>query len=642
MSIRKRSDVSFVKKSLPCPLYAADFDPCNRGYLVVGGGGGESKTGVANQISVLDVSNRAEITTAVDIELSRDEDNVQSLASLSTKDGLIVFAGINSSMKDQNAGKNEHLRSFEVKCPPRKKQKTEAASGDEKGEWSLLGKRSLFKTSTAATKETYQRILRLSRSRKQEAGTKRIGAIASSMAKESEIIVFDATTTVPDKPGVLATVELPDGQEAADLDLAEQEDGEFSLVYCTDYDLNEQTYKYDFKSKKTEKTPKGPRRVRQMPFPDAMESPGSRPKFRSVRFLNESNVVALLNKPNKKGAVLQIFHLYPTGPAILIQEKSLPRHIKSAVSMDVCTLDAGKDGDLQVVVAIAGQDQSIEVYTTDYRGKWDTFSNFKGYLTLRDVHEQGITKICFSTFRPPTEITKSSSPKQHIRLASVSMGNTVVVDTFPVTPLDTRERSSRYVLSQPSSLSSETWKLLMIMAVLLAGVAFLLQTIYVNSGTFIEPFSEYFRGQKTTTYYDILPTASIIPKTSPSQILEEEKKELLHDLLSSHSVPHPTSALPDDTEQQPAIILRPAGEADDSTGIVLDTHPDKDALLQHPDTDAKHWHELEEHQKASWKEKLKAAGHWAEEEGETIFKGILFSEYAGAIGAAAADILREL
>jgi len=44
------SKVSFAKTSTTYPLFAAEFDPYNRGYLVVGGGGGESKTGVPNQI----------------------------------------------------------------------------------------------------------------------------------------------------------------------------------------------------------------------------------------------------------------------------------------------------------------------------------------------------------------------------------------------------------------------------------------------------------------------------------------------------------------------------------------------------------------------------------------------------------------
>jgi hypothetical protein len=50
MPFQSKSDVSYAKHKLLYPIYAADFDPYRRGYLVVGGGGGESSTGIANQI----------------------------------------------------------------------------------------------------------------------------------------------------------------------------------------------------------------------------------------------------------------------------------------------------------------------------------------------------------------------------------------------------------------------------------------------------------------------------------------------------------------------------------------------------------------------------------------------------------------
>ncbi|TKA56799.1 hypothetical protein B0A49_06446, partial [Cryomyces minteri] len=93
--------VSFTKVTLSYPLYAADFDPYNRGYLVVGGGGGEGRSGVGNKLTLLDVSDRSKLITAAEVDLSRDEDSVTSLANLASKDGLITFAGINSSEADQ-------------------------------------------------------------------------------------------------------------------------------------------------------------------------------------------------------------------------------------------------------------------------------------------------------------------------------------------------------------------------------------------------------------------------------------------------------------------------------------------------------------------------------------------------------------
>ena len=38
------------KLTLSCPLFAADFDPRNPGFLLVAGGGGEGRSGVGNKI----------------------------------------------------------------------------------------------------------------------------------------------------------------------------------------------------------------------------------------------------------------------------------------------------------------------------------------------------------------------------------------------------------------------------------------------------------------------------------------------------------------------------------------------------------------------------------------------------------------
>jgi hypothetical protein len=43
-------------------------------------------------------------------------------------------------------------------------------------------------------------------------------------------------------------------------------------------------------------------------------------------------------------------------------------------------------------------------------------------------------------------------------------------------------------------------------------------------------------------------------------------------------------------------------------------------------------------QQSYWKKKLKEAGQWAEHEGESVLKGVLWSTYAQV----AAEVLREL
>ncbi|KAK3075249.1 hypothetical protein LTR53_001614 [Teratosphaeriaceae sp. CCFEE 6253] len=647
------SKVSFAKTTLGYPLFAAEFDPYNRGYLVVGGGGGESKTGVPNQISVLDVSNRAKITIAVEIDLSRDEDSVQSLGSLATKDGLITFAGINSSQANQNAGKNEHLRAFDIRYPPRKRQKTETSDAGDQRRIEPIGKRSLFKRSTAAKSETYQRLLRLSQARRRDGGgSKRIGAVATGMAKDGEIVVFDATSATPTESDILARIDLPEGDEAADLDVSESETSEFSLAYSTDYDLYEQTYAYDFATKKVDKRPNGPRRVHQMPYPDASDKVKSRSKFRSVRFLNSQNVITLSNRPNKSGTDLRIFHLYPTGPANLVLVKSLPSRIKSAVSLDVCALDADKAGNQQVAIAVAGQDISIEIYVTNYQRATDTFSPFKSYLTLRDVHEHQITKLCFSAFHSPSrapdaepagtdsngqpvpekkvEVGLHPGP-QYIRLASVSYGNTVVVDTLPLQPLEPQNKRSRYVLSHPSDEKFTMIAYVSVITMIVLVTAFLLQSFLTgfsegNGGVFgLLPYSwrEFLdkpaaaaRGAKYTL-------ASKVESSVPSNL--PVVKARLRDLLASR----------DTSGSKNALVVRSDA---DSTGVSVDVHPDAEAYVKE-DTKAMHWEQMDQQQREGWKARLVQAGEWAESEGESVLKGILFSGYAGAIGQMAAGVV---
>ena len=43
--------VPSAKLTLSCPLFAADFDPRNHGFLLVAGGGGEGRSGVGNKIA---------------------------------------------------------------------------------------------------------------------------------------------------------------------------------------------------------------------------------------------------------------------------------------------------------------------------------------------------------------------------------------------------------------------------------------------------------------------------------------------------------------------------------------------------------------------------------------------------------------
>jgi len=79
-------------------------------------------------------------------------------------------------------------------------------------------------------------------------------------------------------------------------------------------------------------------------------------------------------------------------------------------------------------------------------------------------------------------------------------------------------------------------------------------------------------------------------------------------------------------ETPKAIIVREESLGEISTEVI---HSDADVVKQET---LRKWEELSESQKKSWKRKLVDAGHWAEQQGENVLRGILFSELAGAVG----------
>lgn len=254
-------------------------------------------------------------------------------------------------------------------------------------------------------------------------------------------------------------------------------------------------------------------------MPDS-ESATARAKFRCLRFLNAQNVVALVNKPNKSGAELRVFHLYPTGPAIQIRSHKLPSRIKQASSLDVCALDADRKGNQQFAIAVAGQDISIEVFTTNFQPATDTFSAFRSYITLRGVHEHQMTKVCFSPFHSPGEPSaemKTGPQQQFVRLASASYGNSVVVDTFPLTTLEPADKKSRYVLSHPSDEKFAKWAYIVIISMVVLVTAFLLQSFRtgaspqtppVPSASYLAICATTSTNQPTAKYHTSRPKAS--------------------------------------------------------------------------------------------------------------------------------------
>ncbi|KAH7051238.1 hypothetical protein B0J12DRAFT_662490 [Macrophomina phaseolina] len=687
--------VSFTKITLPYPIFSADFDPYNRGYLVVGGGGGEGRSGVPNSITLLDVSSRGSIEVAAELDLKL-EDAVMTLANLASKDGLITFAGINSSEEERVADKNKHLRSFKIDYPPRKNRAAqedgETETKAQKGSIAFLGKTQLFipPKEVPAKKENYQRLLRLSPAQKRESGSKRIGAIASAnFSPVSELVIFDATTAVPSDWDVIQRIRPKDGKDVNDVDICETSESEFSVAYCTDHQVFVARLTYDFAKKKTTSitSAEDPIPAYTLPFPDVFKKGSSRPTIKHLRFLTPHHILLCCNHPQRKGAELLVLRKLPDTPGEVIWQKRLPSRIKAAGGLDVCALNADPEtGAQQIVIAVAGQDISIELYTIEYSGKkTDILSRLNSYTTLRDVHPIQMTKLAFSPFHSPWQ---SSSPDknhktpgpQYLRLASTSLGNTVVVDTFTLTPLDPKKPHARYVLKGgPSVLLDRSLPILVIGFSLLVALLCLQQ--YLNfmaarsgqqpftlirlpqsvqeyianargGGPLLPPGARQAFSRVAETAASAPPTASVVVKETVENIYTDaagaaeeivRKATTLHlrTLLEAYAPAFLKGA--DDLAPSPddkAIVVRagPTEEDPEAGELSTEVHASR-ADARRVDAHAKEWAELSEEQRGVWRQRLVRAGAWAVEEGERVLRGVLFSEYAGFVGRTAGEAI---
>lgn len=391
------------------------------------------------------------------------------------------MAGINSSSAEQQAGRNEHLRAFRISYPPKKRTSVDGQESDNveappyTGETKALGKASLFTPSSAAKKETYQRVLRLSRARKDS--PLRIGAVATGLAPEGEIAVFDASSSRPSDDDVRGRIRLGMKEEAGDVDITEGKDGEYLIAYCTDYEV----YFYDLQSTTKESTTE-PRFVYGTPHPDAFAKTKARPTFRSLRFLTSNLVLLLQNMPGRTGAELLLLEV-PTATSLgrIILRKGLHKGIKSASGLTTALLaptDLTTQNKSQHVIAVAGADISITILTLELplaRIKFTT------HAFLTTVHPLQITGLTLSTFHPPS--TASTAPPQYVKLASISMGSTVVVHTLPLSPYPAptskaaSKDSPRYVLTVPgrATESAQLGFSVLVSIIVVALGAFLLQ-----------------------------------------------------------------------------------------------------------------------------------------------------------------------
>ncbi|KLU83998.1 hypothetical protein MAPG_03046 [Magnaporthiopsis poae ATCC 64411] len=529
-----------AKITLTYPLYACDFDPNNANRLVVGGGGGAGRSGVGNKITVLDTTSPEALEPSAEIELSRDEDNVTSLAVISQAKGktALVYAGVNSSPEEQKNGENKHFRVFGID-PPSAKAKEAAAP-----KISELSRTSLFSNKDP---DAYQRIVRLSAP---FAGSPQMGAAATGLAKQAQIVLFEASTSGPKSRGRLNLE-----KEANDLDVIQTSGDQYRLVYCNDYEI----HSMNIPAKGGAVTGE-PQLIFTTPEDVATGYP--RPSFRAIRFLTPGFLLTACNMAKRSGVVLQAYRIAAGATDVtarLSASAKLPKHVAQTTALAVTNLHpptspgAGA-GDTQFVVAVAGVDCSITLYTLEHSSlaSIDVLSKLYPFATVRGVHPHPISGLSFSRFQSPGQLLSTSvtSPSKAskspasdstppvLKLASISVANTAVVHTIPLKKLPAEKPVSD---KNPCS-----------------------------------------------------------PKQPARYVVAAR----------SHG-PSPKAIIVVSTV---GILL---------LAMIMQTFLEVRAFTPRDIIGARKW------APASW---LKAAGHWGEEMGEAIFKGVLFSELGGVVG----------
>ncbi|KAL9036570.1 MAG: hypothetical protein Q9214_006074, partial [Letrouitia sp. 1 TL-2023] len=639
--------------------------------------------------TLINASRKQAVSEVVDIDLSRDEDSVTSLAvASSTESSVTAFAGINSSEKDQNAGKNEHLRSFRLEYPQRRMAQEISSEDTEvkefKGQTTALGRASLFTPSTAAKKETYQRITRLSKPQKATSG--QLGAIATGLAPDGEVVLFDAKTNGPMGPWVEARLSLGKGQEAADVDILglEEENGSagaFVVAYCTEYEIH--ICKFFLK----QQTPIQPQVAYVEPYPEGSGSK-TRPKFRSVRFITSSLLMLLQNKPDRQGADIRLLELSPSFRGNILRSKSLHKGIKSATALSVCHLPAPSPfKKSQHAVAVAGHDMSISLFTFEHPAE-PPFGSLKVQLhvLMKSVHPSTITSLAFSTFVHPST-PQASTPPQYLKLASTSVANTVIVHTMPLMPYPPPSKKSpntRYVLKSPGPTEAMQTTFSVIMSALVIGLGALVLQAYMEirggrpaylgaKNWLSQRVQDYVQDYVAVPYMFEKQAVSVVsPTGSISQVIDtatdthERVEKVASESVLSSLNSLASEALSSVSSASSAVVSSSTPKADNLhiRGLLSrhhhHRHPATDSPAPHMVIHAEEggdikagflnpedavvgggskgktqkWEDLNHKERELWKKRLQEAGAWAVDEGEAVLKGVFFGQVAGFVGEA--------
>jgi len=547
---------------------------------------------------------------------------------------------VNSGPQDLAKGKNEHFRVLGIEPPTAKGKGKTGSKKITATKISEISRSSLF---TVTEKDAYQRVTRLSRSYPNQS---QLGAAATGLAQQSEIVLFEISNTgARSTKGTIKT-----GKEAVDMDFIQTGKDEYIFAYCDEHDI------YTKKISSTTDNEE-PECIYVTPMSRTSEKP-TIPKFRALRWLTKDFIIMLTNIHSNGGVVAQIFRLPPSGKGQcrLAQSHRLPSSITKATGLAVSNLTPPESPSApqeytQFVIAVAGHNISISLFKVDLQHEGNVYmvTPINPFRTFKNVHPLQITSLSFSNFTPPSAPVTTGTPPQYLKLASTGIINTVIVHTLPLFPVPLsvkrgQSRTPRYVVALPSTAVVQGFSFL------LAALAALFTALLVQSVLEIRGNVRPYLGARDripVVWQEALGKPYVFPdgyEPVKSRHQSQPLKPVDHSDSSSDTEGGSALRLPEFF----ADIREKAGDGVVFISETLESHETNpelksisgvNAQLHDGEKEGKKWDELDEKQRELWKRRLSDAGHWAEGLPETLFKGMLFGELAGAVGGAVAGAI---
>jgi hypothetical protein len=554
----------------------------------------------------------------------------------------LIFAGANSSPDVIKTGNNAHFRVFEIHAAEKPQARDNATESEKSYPTKIteLSRSILFRGTDT---DSYQRLLRLSRPYPNRA---QLGAVATGLTKDPEVVLFDTSNTNPPK----SRGAVRGGREAVDLDVLQTGDGEYQFAYCDIFDV--------FLKKLTpEASDEEPQTIYRTPASRSTEKV-TVPQFRALRWLTKDSLLMLTNIHSNGGAVLQLLRLPPSGKGECRVARShrLPDRISKASALAVCNLTpplspSAPQDYTQFVIAVAAQDMSISLFKLDLQAEVGVtmFSNIKPFRTFRDVHPYQITGLNFSNFESPSHPVTAKTPPQTLKLASVGVGNTVVVHTIPLFPVPLsvkrgQSKTPRYVVALPSSAVMVGLSVgLITLGILLASI--LIQAILEIRGAVPSYISA--RDHVPLAIQEVIGKPYQFPEgyNAATQASENpvfsRRRSHLGQPTEASDPPLPGAKVGSDAVRISELLrnIQTDNGNDASPKYFITEHTDSPDGMKADVHDAdihagSSWEDMTHDQRLKWQQKLKDAGYWAEDMGETILKGIVFGTLGGMVGQA--------